>query len=88
MNDLLLFPHGMDGFHVWEAGIVLARFVTKFADMFKHKKVLELGTGCGTVGVGKSRELFKRSQFLSIRKPKGWNFLITETMFYKMRLKI
>lgn len=27
LNELLIFPHGLDGLHIWEAGIVLARFV-------------------------------------------------------------
>ncbi len=34
LNDLLLFPHGMDGFHIWEAGIVLSRYVIYNPELF------------------------------------------------------
>jgi hypothetical protein len=27
LNELLIFPHGLDGLHIWEAGIILARFI-------------------------------------------------------------
>jgi hypothetical protein len=29
LNERLIFPHGLDGLHIWEAGIILARFVAE-----------------------------------------------------------
>lgn len=41
----------MDGYHIWEAGIILARFITFNSDKFKGKKMLELGSGVGIGGL-------------------------------------
>lgn len=51
VNDMILFPHGFDGFHLWEAGIVLTRFLHTKLDEFKDKTILELGTGVGITGI-------------------------------------
>jgi predicted nicotinamide N-methyase len=34
------FPHGLDGLRLWEAGIILARYVVAHSAMFKGKRVL------------------------------------------------
>ncbi|KRX03072.1 hypothetical protein PPERSA_10153 [Pseudocohnilembus persalinus] len=41
----------MDGFHIWEAGIILARYIAFNSEQFKNKSVLELGTGVGIGGL-------------------------------------
>lgn len=51
LNDLLIFPHNMDGFHIWEAGIVLSRFIIHNKEIFTKLSILELGTGVGIVGI-------------------------------------
>jgi hypothetical protein len=27
LNEMLIFPHGYDGLHLWEAGIILGRWI-------------------------------------------------------------
>jgi len=51
LNDMFIFPHNMDGFHIWEAGIVLSRFIIFNKGLFEDKRVLELGTGVGIGGI-------------------------------------
>lgn len=34
------FPHGFDGLRLWEAGIVLSRYIVNNSSMFKGKRVL------------------------------------------------
>lgn len=51
LNELLIFPHGMDGLHIWEAGIVLARYLYKNLSLFEGRSVHELGTGVGIAGL-------------------------------------
>ena len=51
LNELLIFPHQMDGLHIWEAGIVLARYIYHNKELFADKKILELGTGVGVAGI-------------------------------------
>lgn len=51
LNELLIFPHGLDGLHLWEAGIILARYIVSESKLFDGKNVLELGTGVGIGGL-------------------------------------
>lgn len=51
LSDMFIFPHNMDGFHIWEAGIVLSRFIYFNKGLFEGRKVLELGTGVGIGGI-------------------------------------
>ena len=51
LNEMLIFPHGFDGLHLWEAGIILARWVFYHREIFAGKSVLELGTGVGIGGL-------------------------------------
>ena len=51
ISSLETFPHGLDGLRLWEAGIVLARYVVNNSAQFKGKRVLELGAGVGIAGM-------------------------------------
>ena len=51
LNELPVFPHGYDGLHIWEAGIVLSRHVLENKDQFAGRTVLELGSGVGIGGL-------------------------------------
>jgi predicted nicotinamide N-methyase len=51
IGSIETFPHGLDGLRLWEAGIVLARYVIHNSQMFKDKRVLELGAGVGIAGM-------------------------------------
>ena len=51
LNELIIFPDRMDGLHIWEAGIVLSRYLYFNNDEFKDKDLLDLGTGVGIVGI-------------------------------------
>lgn len=51
LNEMIIFPDRMDGLHIWEAGIVLGRYVYFNTQLFEGKKVIELGTGVGIVGI-------------------------------------
>ena len=44
------FPHGLDGLRLWEAGIILSRYIIHNSSVFKGKSVLELGGGVGIAG--------------------------------------
>jgi len=47
----LFKANGEEGLHLWEASIVLSRFINKNPELFEGKKVIELGSGCGLVGI-------------------------------------
>jgi len=51
LNEMIIFPDRMDGLHIWEAGIVLARYIYFNKELFENKKAIELGTGVGIVGI-------------------------------------
>ena len=51
LNSMETFPHGLDGLRLWEAGIVLARYVIHKSSQFRQKRVLELGAGVGIAGI-------------------------------------
>jgi len=39
------------GATVWDAAIVLAKYLTTFPDYFRNKRIIELGSGTGVVGL-------------------------------------
>lgn len=51
LEQTLFKADGDEGLHLWEASIVLSRFIVKNKEMFKDKKIIELGTGCGLIGL-------------------------------------
>lgn len=40
IGELEVFPHGLDGLKLWDAGIVLSRYVILNCELFKDKDVL------------------------------------------------
>jgi predicted nicotinamide N-methyase len=40
IGSIETFPHGYDGLRLWEAGIVLARYIVQNSQLFKDKRVL------------------------------------------------
>jgi predicted nicotinamide N-methyase len=51
INGVDTFPHGLDGLRLWEAGIILSRYIIQNVALFKHKRILELGGGVGIAGL-------------------------------------
>jgi predicted nicotinamide N-methyase len=51
LGEMQIFPHGLDGLKLWDAGIVLARYGILNPAYFKDKDVLELGAGVGIAGI-------------------------------------
>lgn len=69
LNELLIFPNGMDGLHIWEAGIMLARYIVFNNEQFKQRSVLELGSGVGIGGFAAAKFTQASSVTLSDWKP-------------------
>ena len=55
IGDLSFFPAGFEGLRLWDANIILARYLLLNKEIFKGKTVIELlsGTGIGTISAKK-----------------------------------
>ena len=52
LNEQTLFTaDGGEGLHLWEASVVLTRYCLQNHNLFSNKKIIELGTGCGLLGI-------------------------------------
>ena len=52
LNQQTLFTaDGGEGLHLWEASVVLTRYCLQNKDIFNNKSIIELGTGCGLLGI-------------------------------------
>jgi len=40
IGELEVFPHGLDGLKLWDAGIILSRYVILNCELFKEKDIL------------------------------------------------
>ena len=47
IRSLNIFLHKKDGLRLWEAGIILSRYIIKHIEDFSEKNVMELGAGVG-----------------------------------------
>ena len=62
LNEQTLFTaDGGEGLHLWEASVVLTRYCLQNKEIFKDKKIIELGTGCGLLGIS----ILKQIPFIS-----------------------
>lgn len=69
LQDCLIFPHHLDGLKVWEAGIVLSRYVCFNPELFNEKVVLDLGTGTGIASISALKYTAAKRVILSDYQP-------------------
>ena len=50
-EQTLFAADGGEGLHLWEASVVLTRYCLQNKEIFKNKDIIELGTGCGLLGI-------------------------------------
>ena len=50
-EQTLFKADGGEGLHLWEASVVLTRYCLQNKEIFKNKNIIELGTGCGLLGI-------------------------------------
>ena len=43
--------------HLWESSVVLSRYSLKHNSIFENKKIIELGCGCGLLGISILKEI-------------------------------
>ena len=56
-EQTLFKADGGEGLHLWEASVVLSRYSIKHNSIFKNKKIIELGCGCGLLGISILKEI-------------------------------
>ena len=58
LNEQTLFTaDGSEGLHLWEASVILTRYCLQNKNLFTNKKIIELGTGCGLLGISILKQL-------------------------------
>lgn len=50
-EQTLFRSNGEEGLHLWESAIVMSRWSCLHPEIFKEKRVIELGSGCGLLGI-------------------------------------
>ena len=56
-EQTLFKADGGEGLHLWEASVVLSRYTLKHNQIFENKKIIELGCGCGLLGISILKEI-------------------------------
>ena len=56
-EQTLFKADGGEGLHLWEASVVLSRYSLKHNSLFQNKKIIELGCGCGLLGISILKEI-------------------------------
>lgn len=52
LNEQTLFKaNGEEGLHLWESSVVFSRYIKKNQSIFDNKSIIELGSGCGLLGI-------------------------------------
>ena len=66
LNQQTLFTaDGGEGLHLWEASVVLTRYCLQNKDIFNNKSIIELGTGCGLLGISILKQIPLISHYTS-----------------------
>ena len=64
LNEQTLFKaDGGEGLHLWEASVVLTRYCLQNKEKFVNKNIIELGTGCGLLGISILKQIPEISHF-------------------------
>lgn len=50
-EQTLFLADGSEGLHLWESSVCLSRYIKNHNELFKNKRIIELGTGCGLCGM-------------------------------------
>ena len=56
-EQTLFKADGGEGLHLWEASVVLSRYSLKHNSIFENKNIIELGCGCGLLGISILKEI-------------------------------
>ena len=56
-EQTLFKADGGEGLHLWEASVVLSRYCLKHNSLLENKKIIELGCGCGLLGISILKEI-------------------------------
>ena len=56
-EQTLFKADGGEGLHLWEASVVLSRYSLKHSSLLQNKKIIELGCGCGLLGISILKEI-------------------------------
>ncbi len=56
-EQTLFKADGGEGLHLWEASVVLSRYSLKHSSLLLNKKIIELGCGCGLLGISILKEI-------------------------------
>jgi predicted nicotinamide N-methyase len=52
LNEQTLFKaNGEEGLHLWESSVLFSRYIKKNHNLFENKNIIELGSGCGLLGI-------------------------------------
>lgn len=50
-EQTLFKADGGEGLHLWESAVLFSRLIIKYKEQFSDKQIIELGAGCGLVGL-------------------------------------
>lgn len=56
-EQTLFKADGGEGLHLWEASVVLSRYSLNHNSIFQKKNIIELGCGCGLLGISILKEI-------------------------------
>ena len=62
-EQTLFTADGGEGLHLWEASVVLTRYCLQNKNIFKNKNIIELGTGCGLLGISILKQISDISHY-------------------------
>jgi len=52
LNEQTLFKaNGEEGLHLWESSVLFSRYIKRNKIIFENKNIIELGSGCGLLGI-------------------------------------